>query len=127
MKNLVVLSLIVLFEVVGNTFLSFGMRSLGPIHLTQTASLLAAGPKVATNPWVLLGVSFLIGYFIVFLVALSRLDLSYVLPMTAVSYVLTAFFATGFLGESVSLPRWLGTLAISIGVVLVNLSERTTP
>ena len=41
------------------------------------------------------------------------------LPITGASYVLTAVLGKVFLHEFVSMSRWLGILAISIGVILV--------
>jgi len=72
----------------------------------------------------MLGFFLLLAFFALYLAALSRLDLSYVLPMTASTYVLTALSAWLILGESVSPVRWAGTLAVTIGIVLVTDSER---
>jgi drug/metabolite transporter (DMT)-like permease len=72
----------------------------------------------------MLGFVLLLAFFALYLAALSRLDLSYVLPMTASTYVLTALSAWLILGESVSPIRWAGTLAVTIGIVLVTDSER---
>jgi drug/metabolite transporter (DMT)-like permease len=123
-KNYGVLGLVVVLQVVGNVFLSRGMRSVGGINRISPSSLYAYGIKTATNPWVMLGFFLLLAFFALYLAALSRLDLSYVLPMTASTYVLTAFSAWLILGESVSPTRWAGTLAVTIGIVLVTDSER---
>ena len=124
MKNFMLLSLIMLFEVVGNSCLSHGMRSVGDVSLVHPAAFFAMGMRVLGNPWVIAGVILLIGYFLSFLAALSRLELSYVLPMTASGYVLTTFVAWRLLGETISASRWWGTALICVGVVLVGLSER---
>ncbi len=123
MKNFLLLLLIVLFEVLGNTCLSHGMRLVGSVSLTSPSTLLAVVIRVLENPWVIVGVVLLIGYFLSFLAALSRLELSYVLPMTAFGYVLTTFVARWVLGESVSANRWLGTFIIFMGIAFVGLSE----
>ena len=124
MKNFLLLSLIVLFEVVGNSCLSHGMRLMGDVSLISPADLFPLGARLLGNPWVVVGVLLLIGYFLSFLVALSRFELSYVLPMTASGYVLTTFVAWRLLGETISTSRWWGTGLICIGIVLVGLSER---
>jgi len=122
-KNLFVLLLIVIFQVTGNAFLSHGMRLVGEVNSMSPVALFAMGTRALTNPWVVVGVILLLGYLLSFLVALSRLELSYVLPMTAFGYVLNAFVAWGFLGEVVSVNRWVGTGVICIGMALVGLSE----
>ena len=124
MKNFVVILLIVLFEVVGNSCLSHGMRLVGDVSSTHPATLCAVGIRVLTNPWVIVGVVLLIGYFLSFLIALSRLELSYVLPMTASGYVLTTLVAWRLLGEAISASRWWGTTLICVGIAFVGLSER---
>lgn len=124
MKTFLPLLLIVLFEVAGNSCLSHGMHGVGDVSGANSSSLWGTALHVLTNPWVLIGVVLLIGYFLSFLAALSRLDLSYVLPMTAFGYVMTALVAWRFLGETISAGRWLGIGLIGAGTVLVGLSER---
>ena len=51
---------------------------------------------------------------------LSLADLSYVLPVTAVGYVIAAFLGKTFLSETVSNQRWLGTALIFLGAALVS-------
>jgi drug/metabolite transporter (DMT)-like permease len=51
---------------------------------------------------------------------LSWADLSYVLPVTALGYVLTALMGRFFLGEHVSLGRWAGIALIMGGVSMVG-------
>ncbi len=124
MSNSVVLALVVVLQVAANVCLSRGMRQVGELHTLDPAGLLAIGLRLLTNRSVLLGVALLIAFFLAYLVALSRLDLSYVLPMTASSYVLTVLFAWWALGEAVDAMRWAGTCAVTIGVLLVGGGER---
>jgi uncharacterized membrane protein len=51
---------------------------------------------------------------------LSWADLSYVMPVTAISYVVTAFAGRLFLGENVSVARWVGIFLVTAGVTLVG-------
>ena len=55
--------------------------------------------------------------------ALSIYNVSFVVPVTALSYVAGAFGGVVFLREHVSFQRWLGVLLISIGVALVFLGK----
>lgn len=124
MKNFVVLALIVVFQAFGNVYLSRGMRQVGELDALNPSALLAFALRTVINPWVLLGVALLIAFFLVYLAALSWLELSYVLPMTASSYVLTALLAWLMLGEAISVTRWAGTLAVCVGVLIDGQSER---
>jgi uncharacterized membrane protein len=84
--------------------------------------LLSLGLKTGTylNFWVLLGVSLLILWMLSRMTLLSWADLTYVLPVTAFGYVLTALMGRVFLGERVSLARWAGIALIVGGVWLVG-------
>jgi drug/metabolite transporter (DMT)-like permease len=53
---------------------------------------------------------------------LSRADLSYAFPLTSMSYVLLLMASRWFLGEHISLTRWLGALAVVFGVYLITRS-----
>ena len=103
------------------------MRRIGALDSLDPAVALAFGIEVLTNPSILLGIACLIAALLFYLVAISRFDLSYVMPMMASSYVLSALFAGLILHEQISLLRWLGTWTISGGVLLVAFSERNQP
>jgi uncharacterized membrane protein len=48
---------------------------------------------------------------------------SFVVPVTALSYVAGAFGGVVFLREHVTMQRWLGVLLVAIGVTLVFLGK----
>jgi uncharacterized membrane protein len=67
------------------------------------------------DPFVGLGVVMLIVALLARMVLLSLADLSFVLPVTAIGYVLAAFLGKVVLHETVTRERWLGTVLIFIG------------
>ena len=108
----------------GDVLLKRGMENLGEIHLNHWTHIFNA----FIDPWVVLGILFLAGFFYSYLTALSWADLTFVLPATAFGYVVTAFLSRVFLHETVSTWRWAGVLLITCGVGLVargpSLTER---
>jgi len=56
--------------------------------------------------------------------ALALLNVSFVVPVTALSYVAGACGAMFFLRERVSPRRWVGVGLVSVGVTLVFLGNR---
>jgi bacterial/archaeal transporter family protein len=123
MKDIPMLLLAVVLQVLGNVSLSHGMRQVGELTTVTLETLLSFGVRSALNPWVGFGIGCLAGFFGLFLVALSRLDLSYVQPILASSYVLTALFAWVILKEPLSITRWAGTLAVTAGIAVVGVDE----
>jgi len=57
--------------------------------------------------------------FFALLAALSIYNVSFVVPVTALSYVVGSFGSATFLRERVSLNRWMGILVVAAGVTLV--------
>jgi uncharacterized membrane protein len=109
-------------NVLGNFALSRGMRELGTVVTLSPLPYLHA----LLNPWVLTGVFLLIGWIVAQLSLLSRADLTYVLPVTAASYVCAAVLGMLFLGEQISPARWAGIFLITGGVALVGLTAPRT-
>jgi drug/metabolite transporter (DMT)-like permease len=106
---------------VGETLLSVGMRQMDKAGV-QGLALLGGALK---NPYVVGGTLLMMVYFGLYSLCLSWADISYVLPFTALSYLLVALFARFLLHENVTSTRWLGTLLIVAGVVIVGLGERS--
>ncbi|CAK0769816.1 undecaprenyl phosphate-alpha-L-ara4N flippase subunit ArnE [Gammaproteobacteria bacterium] len=58
---------------------------------------------------------------LVWLYLLSKYDLSYIYPVTSLTFVLVLLVSLFFLGEPVSWNRWVGVLMICSGVYVVSL------
>ena len=114
-KKYLTLLAVACFQSVGDTLLSRGMRQVGEVHGHDLARLLVA----VTNPWVITGILFLLVFFGSYLSALSWADLTFVLPATAIGYVILALLSKVFLHEQVSLARWAGIALVTIGVGFV--------
>lgn len=83
--------------------------------------------KAIFNPWVMVGIALLVLWMLSRMALLSWADLSYVLPVTSIGYVLAAVTGALFLGEHISAQRWMGTLLITSGAMLVGRTgARTT-
>ncbi len=127
MKTRICLAVIVVANALGNIFLGRGMREVGDISTYSPVELVRSAAAAMTNPWVLAGVGLLIVFFVAHAIVLSWADLSYVLLVTAIGYVLVVGLSWGFLGEAVSVSRWAGTIIITAGVMLVGSTPARTP
>lgn len=115
---------VIVFNVSGNYLLDVGMRSVGEIVSLSPLDYL----RVFRNAYVVSGVLLLLVWLLSQLSLLSWADLTYVLPVTSVSYVLTAMVGALFLKEHVSAARWLGVSLIVTGVLVVGSTRpRTAP
>lgn len=114
--------LVILTSVCGNFSLGWGMRQVGRLVTVSPLAYMRA----VFNPWVALGISLLLLWLFSHMTLLSWADLSYVLPVTSIGYVFTAFLGKYFFGEQITWQRWLGTLAIMVGMILVGLTTPNT-
>ncbi|QUV86591.1 EamA family transporter [Chloracidobacterium aggregatum] len=114
----------VIVNSLGNVLLTLAMKRLAPTLEAHLAAydVGAVLLTLATDVTFLGGLALLIAFFILFLTLLSKLDLSYVLPVTSLGYVITALLGALLLRETVSALRWTGIAAIAIGVYLVTRS-----
>ena len=120
-RNLVYLA-IMGFGGAGDVLLKRGMVDFGAVDLHHPLHVISA----LANPWILVGIVCLTGFFASYLTALSWHDLSYVLPATAMGYVVVAILSRYFLHEQVSGWRWAGILLISAGVGFVTRGPAVT-
>src|SRR5271163_994833 len=110
------LALFIFLRPLGNLSMAWGTK-----HFPQVLSL---NPVVylraMLDPFVALGIGMLILSLLTRMALLSLADLSFVLPVTAIGYVLAALFGKVFLHEDVTTRQWLGTVLIFMGTALVG-------
>lgn len=104
---------VVLSNAFGNLFLSLGMRRAGDGHLIQALA----------QPHVVLGILLLISWLLTRMAMLSWADLTYVLPVTASGYAVSALLGMWFQNEVITAQRWGGIGLIVAGVILVGSQE----
>jgi uncharacterized membrane protein len=103
-KTAAVTAFVVVSNVAGNSVINWGMKS--------------EGYTIAA-----VGVVILILWLLARMTLLSWADLSWVLPVTAIGYVLSALAGQVFFGEQVTGARWLGTALIAGGSAIVGASD----
>jgi drug/metabolite transporter (DMT)-like permease len=113
LKTWIFTAIVILSNAFGNLFLDKGVRAEG------SGSLAVFGLELSLF-WLVPGVLLLILWMLTRMALLGWADLTYVLPVTALGYVLSAVLAAVFLGERVGGKRWLGTIFIVLGTALVS-------
>jgi transporter family protein len=121
--NRIFVVLVIFSNTFGNFLLAKGMNQMPDFMATPFLSYVAS---ISTNLYIIGGVALLVAWMIAQLSMFTWADLSYVLPVTASGYVLTAFLGKFLLGEHVSAARWIGVLLITIGSMLVSMTPLRT-
>jgi uncharacterized membrane protein len=116
------LSLFVFLRPLGNLSLAWGTK-----HFPQALSLNpAVYLRAMVDPFVALGIAMLILALLTRMALLSLADLSYVLPVTAIGYVLATLFGQVFLHENVHAQQWIGSVLIFVGTGVVGTTSQNT-
>ena len=108
---------VVLANVGGNAILAYAMKQ-APAGAGVIGSIL--------QPVAVLGIVILTSWMLLRMRLLGLADLSFVVPVTAVGYVLSAVAGVLFLHEQVPLRGWIGTIVIMAGATLTGLTEHET-
>jgi drug/metabolite transporter (DMT)-like permease len=120
-KTYAILALFIAEKAAGNLSLAWGMKRLPDGSDANPMLYLRA----IFDPFVAMGIAALILALLTRMVLLSLADLSFILPVTAVGYVIAAILGHSVLHETVSDRRWLGTILICVGAALVSSCPRT--
>ncbi|HXC35509.1 MAG TPA: DMT family transporter [Candidatus Acidoferrales bacterium] len=122
-KLLVILLVGLVFESAGVVLLKKGITHVGEVQSVTTAEIARVVKAGAVNPQILLGVFFEALFFLCLVILMSKSDISFLWPLTALSFVFATFAAILFLGESVSWLRWVGVILIVIGAGFISYSQ----
>jgi len=118
-------------------YLNFCFYILTPILLTSTGEIflkhninsmhLAITPStilfIVANPFILLSISFIILAGLLWIIGLSKFQLSFMYPFLTLNYVLITSGAIIFLKEEVSIFTILAILFIIIGLIFISKSN----
>ncbi len=111
----------VLLNAGAQLLLKAGTNTVG-VFAFSSANLVPVGWKLATEPHIMGGLACYVLSVIVWIMALSRVEVSIAYPMLSIGYVVNALAAWYLFGEAVSLTRLAGIGIIIVGVYIVARS-----
>lgn len=119
MQTIIVILISVLLNCAAQLFIKKGMIMVGEVTggLQGFLSLL---PAMASNLFLWVSVFCYALSMVLWLVVLSRVDVSYAYPFLSIGYILAAAVGYFVFHEAVSLTRVAGILVICIGVILIS-------
>jgi drug/metabolite transporter (DMT)-like permease len=103
----------------GELCVSKAMKSIGEVHDFRPKALFRFVLRSAQLPWMWMAVSLMSLGFFSLLGILSFQEVSFVVPVSALSYAAGAFGAKLFLGERITRNRWIGIAVVCLGVTIV--------
>jgi multidrug transporter EmrE-like cation transporter len=121
MKELILVLIPIFIGTFGQIFLKKGMIQVGGFAIRNT-NMLNKFIEIFSNPWVLAGFIFYFLSSLLWLIAISRIQLSIAYPMLSMSYILILIASWFLFNEPVTLVRWGGVAVICCGVFLISRS-----
>ena len=108
----------VLLNACAQLLLKAGTNSVGAFAF-NAGNLLPVGFKLATEPHILGGLVCYVISVVVWIMALSRVEVSLAYPMLSIGYVVNALAAWWLFGEALTVERLAGIGVIIFGVFLL--------
>jgi multidrug transporter EmrE-like cation transporter len=121
LKTIPIILLGVLLNACAQLALKLGMTRVGRVDLFAKRPVELA-IDVLSNPWVLTGLACYVLSVGVWLVVLSRVEVSFAYPFLSIGYAVTALIAYFYFGENVSMMRISGIGVICLGVAMIARS-----
>jgi drug/metabolite transporter (DMT)-like permease len=119
--NWVYIGIIVAATTVGEVMQAMGMRRHGEIRDFRPNALGRALAALSRNRFVIASVIAMAVSFFAYMKLLTKAELSFAVPATAITYVLETVLARYILKEEVTWLRWAGASLVICGVALVSL------
>lgn len=118
LKNLLLIIITVCINTTGQFVIKSGVNRIGKISFSQ--DFFGTIMKALTSWIIISGFGIYFVSAVLWIIILSRTELSWAFPMISLSYVITVILSPVLLNESFSVQRLLGTLVIVAGVFLVS-------
>ncbi len=108
--------------VAGQTMIKLGVSRPGATE--ATSNLISLVTLILRSPQILLGLVLYAMGALAWIAVLSKVNLSLAYPFLALNFVLIALVSYAFLGETIPAMRWIGTLILCVGILIVAQSSR---
>lgn len=111
------------FDTINQLLLKNSINSLN-LNIKTVKNVISFVIKLILIPQVWIGFTFCTLSLLVWLFVLSKADLNFAFSADSMHYIFIAFASRLFLKEKVGLQRWIGTIFIVMGIILITWSNR---
>lgn len=108
-----------ILNTIAQLLLKQAMNTIGAFAFAWK-DIIPLGFKVATSPYIILGIICYVLSLVLWLGVLSRMEVSIAYPLTSIAFILTAIGAAIFFGEHVTMIRVAGIVVIITGIYLIS-------
>ncbi|MEM1535239.1 MAG: SMR family transporter [Candidatus Pacearchaeota archaeon] len=120
MHPLIVVAVCIIFGSLGQISLKYGLFQIGLISLRDM--FFSKFFNIIFQPFIFLGILLYAFSMFLWLVAISKLELSFAYPLLSIGYIIVAILSFIIFKENITLIRWTGIILIVIGCFLLTKS-----
>jgi len=120
MKNIFLILVSVLLNASAQILMRKGMLQIGEVSISGSISKIL--PQVITSIFLWLSIACYGMSIIIWLIVLSRVEVSFAYAFSSLGYVFVIFMSMFFLKEHISTMRLIGVGIICFGIILVARS-----
>ena len=117
--NMLIIVISVLLNAFAQLFIRKGMLLIGSLTL-NIQNIVSLCFKVLTNIFLLSGMTCYAISILLWMVVLSRVNVSVAYPLLSIGYIVTAIMAYFLFGETLTLQKVAGIIVICLGVWLLT-------
>jgi len=107
----------------GQMLLKYGMGQVGSITRSDFDSPISLASSIFMNRWILMAIPLYIIGFIIWLIVLWKLDLSYAYGFLALTYVLIPLASLLIFNENIPVMRWVGIGGLCVSIVIIGMAR----
>jgi drug/metabolite transporter (DMT)-like permease len=123
MLEFVLFVMITVVGTAGELCLGRAMKQTGELQRFRPGAAASLLWRALRVKWIWIGLAMMTLAFFSLLLLLSFEKVSFVVPVSALSYLVGALGGKFFLGERVDRQRWIGIALVCVGVTMVLLTK----
>lgn len=108
---------------IGQALLKSGMNKIGFIRIRDLKHIKTILLNILRSWQVMVGLVLFVSAIIVYMFVIARDELSFVQPLTSVSYIMILIISRVYFKEAITLNRILGVFVILIGITIVVIED----
>ncbi len=119
-KNIILMTIVALLLVTNQIFLKKGLKTIGELKISSLHDFSAIVLKLIQNKFIIIGLFIVAIGFLLWLTIISKIDLTSAFPITSGIFYILLFLASWiFLGETITLSKIIGAVAILAGIFVI--------
>jgi len=113
----------IIFATASQLIIKWRMAAFDLSHMKGPGEKFLFAASMLTDPYIILSILLTLLSGLSWMIAMTKFDLSYAYPFTALGYVLILICSTLLFQESLTVPKLLGVLFIVAGIFIVSRSQ----